>query len=323
MSVTEDLARYVDLVAKLFDSGNPPTQLKIDRVRALLRLKSGEPIDEVAAGTRFGKRHLLVWNDVVQQEGLHGWLGKKEPTAERLKRARSGIAQIVQGLLAESHFEVLSTDLLGAQGFRVEDQRRKRSDTDFRLLGPDGRPICRLNIKFHGTLFAQAEEYVGLSPSDCFALATYKIHGALQRQQSERLPYIFLIISVPDFPRDIVERNITEDQAWLACLSGRLVEEAIASRLTHEPWAEIVREKIRESEFRVISARRANDLLRDKLFERVHALRLRGFNQLFRGAEINMHLSLTAEMVPYAGFLKLLTDRGPLELALRLDRGEI
>ena len=81
--------------------------------------------------------------------------------------------------------------------------------------------------------------------------------------------------------------------------------------------------KTESSEFRVLSARRAYGLLREKLFDRVHALRLRGFNQLFRGAEINMHLSLSAEMIGFGQFVEMLGDRGSLQIAVRLDRGEI
>jgi hypothetical protein len=36
-----------------------------------------------------------------------------------------------------------------------------------------------------------------------------------------------------------------------------------------------------------------------------------------------MHLSLSKEMIGYAEFLRLLADRGALDVALRLDRGEI
>jgi len=306
---------------ELLGSSEPSTNLL--RSRALVRLDSGEALDVVARETRIGRRHLMSWLEAIQHEGLAHWLKKKDPGADRLKRARSGIAQMFQGQLAEEHFEAVSIGVLGAQGYRIEDQRVSRNDTDYRLLDPDGRPICRLNIKFHGTLFNQAQEYVGLEPADCFALATYKIHGALQRQEEERLPFIFLIISVPDFPRDLVEQSIIDDWAWLAALSGRVVEEAIAARLALETWAQAVRERIAQSEFRVISARKAYALLRDLQFQRVHALRLRGFNQLFRGAEINMHLSLSNEMIGYAEFLRLLADRGALDVALRLDRGEI
>jgi hypothetical protein len=321
VSHADDLARYVRLLGDLSGSQEPPKDLK--RAHAVLRLADGEDLDAVWRDTRIGRKYLLSWLEAIRVEGLASWLGKKEPDAARLKKAKSGIAQMVLGQLAEEHFEALSTEVLGAQGFRVEDQRVGRTDTDYRLLDPDGRPICRLNIKFHGTLFKQAVEYVGLEPLDCYPLATYKIHGALQRQQEERLPFVFLIISVPDFPRELIEQNISDDWSWLGSLTGRSVEESIVRRLIAEPWAITVRRKIRESEFRVISARRAYGLLRDLLFDRVHALRLRGFNQLFRGAEINMHLSLSKEMIAYPDFLVLLSDRGALDMAVRLDRGEI
>lgn len=82
------------------------------------------------------------------------------------------------------------------------------------VCGTQERPVCRFNIKFHGTLFKQAVDYVGLQPEDCFALATYKIHSALQKQDEERVPYVFLIISVPDYPRELIEQNISDDWAW-------------------------------------------------------------------------------------------------------------
>jgi hypothetical protein len=134
---------------------------------------------------------------------------------------------------------------------------------------------------------------------------------------------VFLIISVPEMPRQLVEQAIPDDWMWLAAISGRAVEEAIVEKLSAEPWAEGARESVSHAEFRAISARRADTLLRQLLFERVHALRMRGFNQLFRGAEINMHLSFSQEMVAYPDFLSLLSERGPLELAVRMDRGEI
>ena len=227
------------------------------------------------------------------------------------------------GAVAEEHFEALATGTLGDHGFSVEDDRTGRTDTDYRVLDAAVRPVLRINIKFHGTLFRQAEEYVELAPNDCFALATYKIHGALQRQDRERLPYVFLIISVPTFPRQTMEGRVPDDLVWLASVSNRATEEAIASRLLGEPWANEVRVHIQQAGFRVISARRADALMRRQLFDRVHALRLRGFNDLFRGAEINMHLSLSREMIAFEEFLDLLATRGERELTVRLDRGEI
>ncbi len=299
---------------------NAPKELR--QARAVLRVLAGESVDSVRSETRIAKHYLGSWLEEITQEGVAGWLGVPEPGEQQLKRAREGIAQILLGLLAERHFQSLALTMLGP-GYRIEDQRVGRTDTDFRLFAPDDRPLFRLNIKFHGTLFAQAQEYVSLDPADCFPLATYKIHAALRKQDEERLPYLFLIISVPDFPRETIERSISDDWAWLATLSGRTVEEAIVARLADEEWVGPIRNRIMEAEFRVLSARRASGLLREHLFARVHALRLRGFNRVFRGAEINMHLSLSNEMIGYADFLERLRTRGPVEVALGLDRGEI
>jgi hypothetical protein len=198
-----------------------------------------------------------------------------------------------------------------------------RTDTDYRLLTPDGRALFRLNIKFHGTLFAQAKEYVDLEPSDCFALATYKISAALKKQDEEGLPYLFLIVSVPDFPSETIQRSVDDDWVWLASVRGRATEEAIVRRLANEPWVEPLRVRLSEAEFRVLSARRAHGLMLKNLFQRVHALRVRGFNRTFRGAEINMHLSMSTEMIGYEELLELLIARGPTQVSVRLDRGEI
>lgn len=309
---------------RLMDSLGPDLVAPmLPRARAVLRIFEGERVEDVARDTRVAKRFLQTWSEAVQADGLYSWLGKPEPDDPRLKRAREGIAQILLGLLAERHFESLAVAMIGDRGYRIEDQRVGRTDTDYRLIDPDDRPLFRMNIKFHGTLFNAAKEYVNLEPADCFALATYKISAALKRQHDEALPYLFLIISVPDFPRETIELSISDDWAWLAAISGRNVEEAIVRLLSADPWVEPIRTRIAQAEFRVLSARRANNLLRELLFERVHALRLRGFNRLFRGAEINMHLSLSTEMVGYAELLELLANRGPVEVSLRLDRGEI
>ena len=199
------------------------------------------------------------------------------------------------GFLAEAHFEKSADHLLHAGGFRISDDRAESSDTDYRLLDSDNRPVCRLNIKFHGTLFRAAEEYVGLKPEDCFALATYKISSALQRQTQEAVPYVFLIVTVPSLPRSFIEGHIKDDFVWLASVSSRAVEETIARKLLAESWADGLRAEIERAQFRVISASRAFRLLHEKLFERVFALRVKAFNWTFRGAEIDMHLSLSSD----------------------------
>jgi len=60
----------------------------------------------------------------------------------------------------------------------------------------------------------------------------------------------------------------------------------------------------------VLSARRADKLLRDKLWERVFAVRTRNFTQAFRNAELDMHLSLKDDMIPLEELLDVLKREG-------------
>jgi len=316
------LARYVKLAAQVHaDSGTAP--VTVSRAAALKRVIDGEPIEAVAVEAHLSKHHLARWFELLRTGGFYRWLGKEEPNPLRLERARAGVTQMVLASMAESHFEDLAYRSIGFEGFTIEDERVSRTDTDYRLFDSIRRAVLRFNIKFHGTLFREAEEYVGLPPEDCFALATYKIHGALKRQDKERLPYVFLIISVPDFPKPVVQAAVSDHLAWLASISGRETEEAIAEFVAGRADVEEARAYVRRSQFRAISARRADKLLRENLFERVHALRLRAFNRTFRGAEINMHLSLSTEMIGFKEFLDILATQGMPNLSVRLDRGEI
>ena len=77
------------------------------------------------------------------------------------------------------------------------------------------------------------------------------------------------------------------------------------------------------SGFLVISARRADRLLREKLFERVFAVRVRAFNRSYGGAELNMHLSLSQDMTPLSDFLQIMKDKGVHGVPAGIERGTI
>jgi len=65
-----------------------------------------------------------------------------------------------------------------------------------------------------------------------------------------------------------------------------------------------LRDRLAAADWRVLSARRANLLLTEKLFERVFAVRIRSFNRSYRNAELDMHFSLAEDMTPIQQFLK-------------------
>lgn len=167
---------------------------------------------------------------------------------------------------------------------------------------------------------------------------TYKIYAALQKQEAEHLPYIFVIVGVPGLTGPTVGSAIRADLIDLCALirespalSGvRTVEDQIVRRLTEEPrlfgFEQAAREfmsRIQSADWHVLSARRADDLLRRNLFERAYALRVRAFARNYRGAELDMHFSLSSDLHALAEFLHVLRDYGMAGLATRLERGTI
>ena len=121
---------------------------------------------------------------------------------------------------------------------------------------------------------------VGLEPTDCFALATYKVWQGMQKQQTEVLPYVFAIVSVPGLTAESVGSILPPQLVHLAAFayaaqSGgkRDVEDAVVRHLIEDEQPEEVAERlaafsmrIEGAEWRVISARKADKLLRELLF---------------------------------------------------------
>jgi len=301
-------------------------------------LQAGRSLREVARRCRTTVKRL---ESISQSEdpvrGVLGCTLESSSKEDVLKKARANLGQLLLGDLAERAFEKIYRGMMGSSELTLKDYREARSETDYRVLNGHGRPVFRINIKFHGTLFRNAETLVGLSPGDCFALATYKIYQALLKQEEEVLPYIFVIVGVPGLTGAHVGGVIPEDLAHLAALvqlseiSGkRDIEDRIVSFLIQQlqpgDMNEAVRqyaEQIEHAEWRVLSARRADILLREKLFDRVYAVRVRAFARNYRNAELDMHFSLKEDLTSLADFPESLKSHGLHGLTARLERGLI
>lgn len=234
-------------------------------------------------------------------------------------------------------FEEFYREKVGTAELELRDDRSTRGDTDYFFNG-SGRQVFRINIKFHGSQFRRAKELVGLDPEDCFALATYKIHSALQKQEAEHLPYIFVIVGVPGLTGPVVGAEVPEDLVGFCALvrdakaltGVRTVEDRIVDRLIEDPGLfglteslSGFRSRIEGAGWSVLSARRAFQLVGEMLFHRVYALRVRSFARNFRGAELDMHFSLSSDLHPLTEFLAVLRDYGMPGLVTRLERGTI
>jgi hypothetical protein len=306
-------------------------------LHGLQDIKAGQDAKVVARAVRSTPKRLNAL--AAAADPVTALLGTDLAAAaspEAMRRPRGMIGQLLLGELAERAFESIYKETMGTDDLILEDSREARNETDYRVLNGQRRPVFRINIKFHGTLFRKAQDLVGLEPGDCFALATYKIYQGLQKHESERLPYVFVVVGVAGLTGASVGAAIPEDLAHLISLvhaasripGKRSIEERVVAYLleaeSSEPFrADIARceDEMLSADWYALSARRADRLLRDKLFDRVFAVRVRGFTRNYRNAELDMHFSLREDLTPLKQFLKSARERGLHGLAVDLERG--
>jgi hypothetical protein len=258
--------------------------------------------------------------------------GTEKPDEQVRRRVRQILGNLIVGRCGEITFEELYKQHVQTTELELRDLREGRSDTDYRLFNGKNRPVYRVNIKYHGSLFQRAKEMVGLEPEDCFALATYKIAGALQKQSKDELPYIFVIVSVPNLTAESIGASVPSDlQDFLAlcAVSDRIpkkrdLEDQTVNMLQKEkhPAFDRTLKRIAEAHWYVLSARKADKLLREMLFERVFALRTPGFARQFGTAELNMHFSLSQDLTLLVKYLETLREAGYPRVTTLLERGD-
>ena len=318
----------VAILSRLYPSNDWPKPFNLLRGRQLVESGSDIRITARAIGTTPVRlRKFCESADLLSEV-----FGPDQPTDDNRRNARQILGNLIVGRCAEITFEEIYKAHTNATELELRDLREGRSDTDYRLFNGKGRPVYRVNIKFHGSLFRRAREMVGLDPKDCFALATYKIAGALQKQESDELPYIFVIVSVPALTAESVGAEVpAELQDFVASVTAsdnisrkRDIEDRIVQVLHDEghPAFDATRKRIAAARWFVLGAKKADKLLRALLFERVLALRTRNFSRQFRGAELDMHFSFSQDLTPLPTYLDMLRDAGYPRVTTLLERGD-
>ncbi|MGH8660073.1 MAG: hypothetical protein ACREV4_16830 [Gammaproteobacteria bacterium] len=227
-------------------------------------MESGHEVGAAARQVGTTSRRLRAFCESV--DALSELFGSQPPDDNARKDARQILGNLIVGGCAEITFEEIYRAHMPTTELELRDLREGRSDTDYRLFNGRGRPVYRVNIKFHGSLFRRAQEMVGLEPEDCFALATYKIDGALQKQKKDELPYIFVIVSVPDLKSESVGAAVpAELQDFVArvTVSKRIprkrdIEDQVVQVLQQEghPAFDATRKRIAEARWYVLGAKK-------------------------------------------------------------------
>ena len=331
-----DLNSLTRAARRLYGSAEIPKPFAL--IEAVSRVKSGEDPAAIARKIRSTRKKVL---EVANSDDpIHTVFDLDLATAgndDALAKARRGIGQMLLGTLAERSFETAYRSIVQTDELRLEDDRAGRTDTDYRVFNGQDRPVFRINIKFHGSSFRKAVDLVGLEPDDCFPLATYKIHSAIRKQKEEFLSYLFVIVSIPGLTGESAGAEVPGDLTHLTSLYMKssqprkrdfedLVVRYMVDTHQEEPVAaaiDSIRRQIDDASWRVISAARAGQLLHELLFERVYAVRVRGFASNYRRAEVDMHFSISNELISLKEMLELLRDHGLQGLTARIERGRL
>lgn len=320
--------QLLQILNRLYPSIRWPKPFNLLQGKQLV--EDGKPIPE--AGRSCGTTSARLSGFLQAGDPIVQLLGNDEPDDQQRRNARQILGNLIVGKCAEIAFEEIYKEHTHTTELELRDLREGRSDTDYRLFNGRGRPVYRVNIKFHGSVFRRAKEMVGLEPEDCFALATYKIAGALQKQTRDELPYIFVIVSVPNLTAESIGAGVpAEMQDFVARVTAskqvplkRDIEDRVVDALRDEGHAAFdeTRQRIRKANWYVLGAKKADALLRSMLFERVFALRTRNFSRQFRGAELDMHFSLSKDLTPLTTYLNTLREAGYPRVTTLLERGD-
>ena len=323
-------AQLIQTLGNLFTDGNWPKPFHV--LRGIGLIEQGTPVNIAAESVGTTRKRLEVVSSSEDPIRVLLEVGLTDLVLAHHNKAAQMLGGLLLGRCAEIAFERIYTAEMEPNEFELRDLREGRTDTDYRLYNGHGRPIYRINIKFHGSQFRRAKELVGLEPDDCFALATYKINGALIKQEDEGLPYFFAIVGVPHLTGADVGQKICPvlvDTVALVDQSKRAFrkrdfEDAVINHLVqgNDLVFQDTLSRILDAKWFILSARRADKFLREFLFDRVFALKVRNFSRAFRGAELDMHFSLSNDLIPLRQFLRTLREGGQQMITTLMERGD-
>jgi hypothetical protein len=165
-------------------------------------------------------------------------------------------------------------------------------------------PLGRKGIS---TLRGDLAEDLGNYFAELCSKHTYR-RGSQARPNSDHRFFWFLLRVDRQTPRG------TSEGAWRL---SYLIKKIRATPTARRAFSAIY-DQIADAEWHVLSAGRAVKLLLELLFDRVHALSVGGFRNNFPTAEVDIHFSLSKDMVTLSAFLTTLRVDGPVTVTHRL-----
>jgi hypothetical protein len=225
------------------------------------------------------------------------------PQRDKIGSAENPVTKLFPAAVTEQRFLARLEELSeNRPGIEFIDDRTSSQYTlsDFTLK--EGDSLLPINVKNAGTRFERAHSLVGLDPDDCLPIPAYKAHLAI-----DRLPNLIYVISVDYGLIGQLEQTLptvfsTDEQIVWSILNDRKgsrvksAEDEFVYSTVRNHW-ERINGQIADTEFRVISARKAVRLLQT-LPHRTPGIGLKAWGT-GASAEVNVHVSISQETVPW------------------------
>lgn len=244
---------------------------------------------------------------------------------DRAGRPKSAFQNLVVGTIAEHAFREQHLAALEKDGFGVVDYHEQGENRDFAI--EHGQLELPVNVKVASTIFRKAWETVKLQPQDCIPISAYKAIGA-----SERVPDLVYVVLVDFELREKVDAYMDALQgspgilwdllSWYGGRGAKRAQDEFVTRLFDSPHGAALLKLIPgATHFRAVSAQRVLAVMRS-MPRRCPGLGVKAAGTGTFNAEVNIHLSVAAETVPWDEVGELLRRDGIQMLLDRIRRTE-
>ncbi|MEQ1715906.1 MAG: hypothetical protein ABL907_07970 [Hyphomicrobium sp.] len=256
-------------------------------------------------------RTLTDSRSVVAAMRSDGFLGRLTPR-KRIGSAENPVTKLFPATVTEQRFLELLEAGQEAGRYTIHDEREMRhSLADFYLRSGDIE--LPINVKTASTQFARAKDLVGLDPEDCIPIPVYKASAAVEKQPS--LLYLVsvdwkLVATIDQILPSILSRQ--EAIAWQILNqhegSGlKKAEDDLVFKTVRKNW-ERFKTVLASNPFHAVSARRSLRIMHT-IPKRTPGIGLRAWGT-GASAEVNVHLSLSADTTPWAKVADRIAAKG-------------
>ena len=291
-----------------------------DELRRLPTSRIVQALDELDIGTGWIVADQLR-SAPAAEPGSESRLGSI-PAAESANQA---FQNLIVGRIAERVFREQHLAPLEKLGFEILDLHETGENRDY-VVEREGTQLP-INVKVASTLFRKARETVGLDPTDCIPISAYKAIGA-----SERVPDLIYVDLVDFALREKVDHFMSglvggpsivwHLLSWYRGTGARKAQDQYVKRLFDLHGDSLQLLVPDASHYRVISAQRVLAIMRENP-RRCPGLGVPGAGTGAFVAEVNIHVSVSAETVAWSDVAQALILNGPQGILTKIRRREM